>query len=247
MFIEHLPTQRYFIDRPSNKENDRIMKTIPLFALAFSLFFLMACEKKEITVQETPGISSACANCVQFDDPAVGQLNKYVKFKGASFYKEDNPTITYEADTLYLEVIGKTDNEFTLEERVFSQPGQAVQYKLTVDKEGYYFSRGEKRANALLLPPLFRLENMDFLLNLDEAPSAAMKGWYIENNCDKQPCYYQLDQFGEREELKVFLDYSPMAYDGNGFYSIYDEKYLLRTTSIAAWTGEASGWELFLQ
>ncbi len=219
------------------------MRTIPFVTLLSTLLFL-ACEKQEVEALETPMTTASCENCVRLNDLKVGQVSFFKKFKGTSVYHDENPEILYLEDTLRLEVTAQNGMVFTLKENLTSNPEETWQYNIRVEKSGFAFVK----AKEYFVSNLFSNKNIGSTFmpfELKEAPEAQMKGWYIFDECDLKPCFYFIEQFNDTgEKVNVYLDYSPMAYDGNGFYALYNEELIFRTLSVGAWTGEAEGWDL---
>ncbi len=219
------------------------MRTIP-FPFIFSLFCLFACEKQDTQVLFAPEIAASCVNCVQLDALSVGQVSYYQTIKGDDFYRNENPDLNYLDDTLQLKVVDQEGDLFFLEETIITaETDQIFQYTVKVDKEHIVFSRYREGDLSSLVD--FRgQKSISFPIDLSEAPQARMKGWYIENDCDMTSCLYQMDEFQDKRNLNVYLDYSPMAYDGHGYYAIYDKSYLYRSMSVGSWVPEGNGWEL---
>jgi hypothetical protein len=219
------------------------MRTIP-FAFILCLFSLLACEKNEVEVLNTPEIAAACENCVRFDALAVGQVSYYQAVEGESFREAGEPAWRYLDDTLELRVVDQQGEIFVLEESIITaETDEVFRYSVKADKDNITFSRFQEGDLANLIN--FRTsKSIIFPLDLPEASQAQTRGWYINNNCESNPCYFQIDDFQGIEDASVYLDYGPMAYDGNGYYAIYDPTMLYRMISVGAWTGEGQGWEL---
>lgn len=219
------------------------MRTIP-FAFVLILCCLFACEKQDTEVLFAPEVASDCGSCVRFDALAVGQISYYQRIEGERFYDSKDPALNYLDDTLALRVVRQEGNVFTLEESIITaETDEIYQFTAQVDEEQITFSRPGERDFSNLIQ-FQRNKTLSFPLDLKEAPKARTKGWYIENDCDLVPCHYQLEGFLENKTVGAYLDYSPMAYDGNGYYAIYDATNLYRSMSIGAWTGVGEGWEL---
>ncbi len=218
------------------------MKTIP-FAAIVILIVLCSCEKQNLEIRSDLTPQDICENCVQFDQLEVGQVSYYEQIKGEPYYQSDDPAIKYLPDTLSLKVIKKEGNIFTLEETLKSKPQERFSYNIELSSEGISFFKDNTGTTSNIFP-LHKLETIKLTEDMSTFPQAKMKGWYIENNCERQPCYFQIEQFSGLEKLMVFLDYSPMAYDGNGFYAIYNQSMFVRMVSVGAWTAEGNGWEL---
>lgn len=219
------------------------MKNIP-FVLLLSLFCLFSCEKQDVDILFAPeNNSSECEQCVQFDNLAVGQVSYYQGLKGEAYYQDDTPRLQYLDDTLQLRVVNQEGNVFTLEESIItSETDEVFQYMVQVDEENITFSKMHE-GDLSNLVFFDRNKTLVFPLNI-RSPQARIVGWFIENDCDLVPCYYSIEEFEAEKGVKVYLDYSPMAYDGNGYFAVYDQRYIHRMMSISAWTGEGLGWEL---
>jgi hypothetical protein len=201
------------------------MRTLP-FTLILSLFWLLACEKNDVQVLYAPEISAACANCVSFDALAVGQVSYYQRLEGERFYDSNEPALNYQEDTLMLRVISQNGNVFTLEESIITaETDEIYQYSVHVDEEQITFSKPHQGDRSNLIG--FHSEkSISFPLDLKAAPQARTKGWYIENDCDLVPCHYRMEGLLEDQTVSVYLDYSPMAYDGNGYYNMSHPEFL---------------------
>ena len=209
-----------------------------------SLLFLFSCEKQNLQILNTLELASSCPQCVRFDALAVGQTSYYQGISGEAFYQSENPLLIYQEDTLVLKVVDRQGDVFTLEESIITASTDEVfQYQIKVDKENITISK-PKEGGLSNLFAFQRNKSLVFPLDLKDAPPARTKGWFIENDCDLQICYYRMDEFMGSKDISVYIDYSPMAYDGNGYYAIYDQIFLYRTMGVGSWTATGSGWEL---
>ncbi|MDX1942117.1 MAG: hypothetical protein SFU99_16255 [Saprospiraceae bacterium] len=218
------------------------MRSLTIFA-SLILLFCAACQKEETATLK----AGNCSNCINFNSLEVGQQSRYIAFKGNRDFEEQK--WQYESDTLVVRVSAKTGDNFTFEEYLTTDPDSVRSYNVILVDDSAKIELREYWNGSWLFQG-------GLLINLPLAPAnyqlAEIKGWEAIVTCETAPCYGYLPAYQQQEfiynDLYVYRNYEPMAWDGNGFFAIYNAKYgVVRSVSVGSWIPVGNGWDLIIE
>jgi hypothetical protein len=95
---------------PSVSPKSIFMKSINLGFAVFLFLFFIACKKDEVTPKGAQN-----PNPIRFDNPAIGQASRYVRFSDSNANDDDN-NFNFIKDTLVLEIVASDSNGFKVKE-----------------------------------------------------------------------------------------------------------------------------------
>lgn len=178
---------------------------------------------------------------------SVGQRSRYVRFAGTDYYASSQQNISFQPDTLVLEVTGEVGGGFVVGETF---KGQTVEYFMVLDGEYLTISRPEPSFESLqLFEVLGWNRSLKLPLKID-GPQIHMVGWHTSlEYCE---CYgegylsnYQLLS-STYARANVVVDNRAMAGDGPGYTWIYSrESGIIRSSWVSWWPpNQAGGWAL---
>ena len=221
-------------------------KYTPFFALM--LFFTACCPEPE-------DISS---NPVHFDNLAVGQKSRYLLLSGDDYYLQDSFNFDYLDDTLTLEIVDLNNEGFKVKETM-QYTGDTHAY-LQGEKDSvyyYYFNvvndtlRITKSGSLWVNSRIFgynSAQNGLPLIDYTDHP-VEIKGWktsfpYCE--CFNSGYTEHYEQFGiHYDRLNVWLQNSPMSFDGSGSTFLYSNTHgIVRMSTYSWWSQSGFGWDL---
>lgn len=224
------------------------MRYLPLLAFCC----LCACKKNEPTTT-LPG------NLIQFDDMALGQKSYYVRLNGEGFRDQAPFDFTYVADTLLVEVVAQSGDEFTLKESLTNGSVSIVSPdKVTPPFGGtnpHVYRVKKENGNLRYLdmvsgewqPRLF--PKPDWALPLDKQADleVAFQGWMPGADTNINEGMVRDFKVGDKsfDRLNFFRNYDDMAFDGNGFFSVYSaETGIVRAGTVSSWGAPGQAWDL---
>lgn len=221
------------------------MKTKVLFSLLFLTVILWSCQQEDDI--QTLALADNCPNCINFENLQVGQQSRYVAFKGKRDFEEQ--AWHYESDTLVVNVVTQENTNFIFEEFLTTNPDSVRKYTVALSADsvkidlseywiGSWLFQGGQQIHVALAPTNYQ--------------STEMKGWEAIVDCGMAPCYGYLSEYKQNRfvynNLYVYHNYGPMAYDGNGYFAIYNQKYgIVRSVSVGSWIPVAKGWDLIME
>ena len=215
--------------------------TVPFFS----------CQKDDLSPED---------KLVHFKNLKVGQISKFVLFKGENYQSNANFNFEYVADTLVVEIVDqKPDGYFV---REYLTPGSVSlngqNHVAFADTDVFYYLK--RAGNYIHLKhDHFRLRSRLFVFPDEEtfdielmnpvSPQVEVKGW--KTNLPYSTNYItaylpSLELFGNTyNDLSVMIDNRPMKSKGSGVTHIYNEKYgMVRVSQYSALTGQGFGWDL---
>lgn len=226
------------------------MKQVLFFAL---LLFLAACRDRREYLQ------TDLSNHIRFADMAVGQVSRFVRFEGESYYDPNNFNFIYRPDTLVLTVIGVDANGFLIEEKLSSGSASLHGAQYTSDAAAvfqYYFSVVQDTLFQQAVPgqgawPQTRLTINAFTLPLTPfpGPEVEIKGWkpdHLSYDFYWSAIAPDYTLFGiYYPDVNILFDNSAMAADGPGRWCGYSAASgLIKSAVYSSWTGTGWGWDL---
>ena len=217
------------------------MKNFSLF-LMLLLFFACAKDEDPVIVVSNPN----CTNCINFNNPAVGQQSVYIGFEGES-YAASNPAMSYTDDTLVASIVEENSDGFLIEEYKKSDPN---------NKKSFYLKVESDSVSIIIVDDFSFLISNHQSLKLVKGESNGAKaepnGWEIGMECNSitiSQCYGFVEDFEKGNQsidrLNVYKNYSPMVRDGNGYFVIYNDSLgIVRAVDVSAWFATGGGWDL---
>lgn len=192
-----------------------------------------------------------CENCIELKNPAVGQRSVYVGFEGKNYIEESNPGIDYTTDTLVATIIDKDATGY-LTEVVHNNPNIKRDTFYIIPESDSIRLRSVGQYSTLLVN-FEREEEIVLVAGEVDGPKADPKGWEIGLDCGGDiingGCNGYVEEFALGGEpvirLNVYKNYAPMAYDGPGFFMLYDDQLgIVRSVSVGSWVPTGGGWDL---
>lgn len=221
--------------------------------ILFASALLFACQKD----QDTAGAPKE--NTLQLSKMEVGQKNYYLRLSGEGFRDQPPFTSEYLPDTLVLEVTAVDGDVFTLKE--YLTPGSAS--ILTPDKvtpppngSGEYVYKvkvadGKVQYVGMVSgqwrPHLFPKETMVLSLSDITGQEIKLSGWMPGADVTVNQAYLLDFQLGKStyDRLNFVRDYNDMAFDGTGYFYLYNEKVgIVRVGYVSSWGMPGMAWDL---
>lgn len=230
-----------------------IMKTISLFIIPFllSLAFLSCSEDgdQEIEIE---------SDAFDFENLKVGDIMLYSFVTGVD-YPSQSTEASYPGDTLELRVVDKVDGKFIVQERITENSAifdSDIKY-IYGEIEAKYELLWEIREDSLIITPVE--SGGEFNSHFFPRAFQLTLSTINENKAEFEGCHTTISYtvsyanfFIENGELlginyphlNGWINYSPMAFDGDGYTCIYNkESGFVRVTSTSGWTAEVRGWD----
>ncbi|HMX38788.1 MAG TPA: hypothetical protein PKD78_00615 [Saprospiraceae bacterium] len=195
---------------------------------------------------------------VRFDQPEVGQISTYIRFRGPSC-PGNAPGFQYLPDTLMLEVTDVQGELITCRERL--TPGSAcvlspdthddpkgggiAELTCTLRK-----SNGEIKlvaaSGTYLQTRLFQEPSLTLPLAPIASPERLLQEWYPQDDGGNSGYLLNHSQQGATyPRLNVATYYGPMAWDGAGFLQLYAAEWgMVRAGLRSSWCQAGEGWDL---
>lgn len=223
------------------------MKNHNVLLLLLLLLGLWNCQSNEEESFLTLAVPGECTNCINFEDMKVGQQNRYAGFTGKRDFADQD--WQYNGDTLVVKVTGTAGEDFVFEEYRTSDPDSIRTYTVSVADDSVNVLLTEYWIGSWLFSGGL---NIPFALPPANFQTVQIKGWEAVVRCETSPCYGYLTEHRQRQsiytDLFVYHNYGPMAWDGNGYFAIYNRKYgVIRSASVGSWFPVASGWDLIVE
>lgn len=222
--------------------------------LPIALFFLLVtvgCKKE--TPDSPPNLSE---NRIRFDQLAIGQKSRYVRFRAGSCIGPNNDFV-YLSDTLLLEVVDNQSNVFTLKES-FTANSLSILYPDSTDA---WFDASEieiklffeqDTAKVVIPPTPHPISNVSRIFSILPLPLAednlsiqTIATWFPDEDGKGYVKNYQ--QLGNNyPRLNFVANYYPMFGDGPGDFYLYKTDYgIVRSGSRNGWCpDDGTGWDL---
>jgi len=221
------------------------MKTKILFSLLPLTLVMWNCQQND----DIQALVSAgdCPNCINFENMQVGQQSRYVAFTGKRDFEDQD--YHYLSDTLVVQVVAQEGADFMIEEFLTSNQDSIRTYRIGLTESSVHIGLNEYWIGSWLFQGG---TNINIALEPKDYQSAEIKGWEAVVRCETAPCYAYLPEYKQNRsvynDLYVYHNYGPMAWDGNGFFAIYNAKYgVVRSVSVGSWVPVAGGWDLILE
>ena len=231
----------------------RIFTLFHCCILSGLLLLLGACQPEPV-----PG-NLAFQNIIRFDQPAVGQLSRYVRFLGEDISDMQNFRFRYLADTLEVRIIGLDSLGWIAEEQLtpFSESRLGSPDKIPWADSTFrnHFTVNVDSFNIIIIgnqysfkSHFFRLPRQFSLQPIAHNPTR-INGWKIlEPYCECFLTAYAdaYEHFGYLlPRLNVVIDNRAMAVDGPGYLHVYHPDFgFVKVTSYSWWTHAGEGWDL---
>lgn len=197
---------------------------------------------------------------INFAQPEVGQISRYVLLKGEDYKSRINFNFDYLADTLVAEIIQKDTGGFLVKE--YLAPGSVslngANNVAFADSTIYYYLKIEH--DRLKIKNLhFRITSRLFFGNpiqsegIDlqdfEDLKVAFNGWKTNLPYTTSVFYAFAENHIQFEEvydrLNVLIDNRPMQNRSSGFTHVYAKKHgLVRSSQYSWYTSQGFGWDL---
>lgn len=221
------------------------MKTKVLFSLLFLTVILWSCQQEDDV--QTLALADNCPNCINFENLQVGQQSRYVAFKGKRDFEEQ--AWHYESDTLVVNVVAQENTHFIFEEFLTTNPDSIRKYTVALSADSVKINLSEYWVGSWLFQGG---QHIAIALAPTNQQFAEIKGWEAIVDCNLAPCYGFLSEYKQNRvvfnNLYVYHNYGPMAWDGNGYFAIYNQKYgVVRSVSVGSWVPVGKGWDLIME
>lgn len=217
------------------------------------LLFFTACENEDVR----PG-STQNPDPVRFDNPAVGQISRYLRFRDTNANDDDN-SFHFIKDTLVLEIVAADNFGFKVKESLTPGSNCVTQAENPCDTApNFYYFKIENDTVLLYDPvepaaccPMIFWHSFKLPLNTSNHVFHQDK-WEIKAPASLSTC----PESGRVENFKQFnTTYGTMkvastlfcnrAFDGNDYTYVYSaSKGIVRFYEIGAWVPQANGWYL---
>jgi len=226
---------------------------ISILILAFSF----GCEEETSTPKpqkiETfftplPPLGEDEEEIISFTSPRVGQESIYLGFTA---FKERNGNglghFTYTEDTLWVEIVGRTNFVYDLEVRS-SKSTEIDRYRMTRKNSSIEIAlHNQEYAYYSLVT--------DIDLTFEEITEPVVSGdfeSYAQQQCDSWPCFAALnnhEQLGQTYlSLNTCADFSAMEKDGPGVFCYYSgELGFVRWVQLSGFGRNRDGWDLLIK
>jgi hypothetical protein len=219
-----------------------LLTSIILLSLCFS-----ACQKEK-NLAELPPKIAACNNCINFQSLEVGQQSRYLAFEGEKPW-EEQPPFRYLKDTLIVQIVGKTGELFQVEEYRTSAPSDLLYYAFRIENDTLQVDLTPRNnyTESWLFSSIW--DTIKLPLQQVNSPIIQLKGWNIPVFSESSPAMGLLERHEQLgniyNTLNVYFDYGPIAYDGTGYYFMYNQEFgIVRNVSLNPWQAKSLGWDL---
>ncbi len=221
------------------------MKTKVLFSLLLLTLAIWNCQQDDDI--QSLALADECPNCINFENVQVGQQSRYVAFTGKRDFEDQD--YHYLSDTLVVQVAAQEGEDFILEEFLTSNPDSIRTYRISLIDNNINIRLNEYWIGSWLFQGG---TNIQIALEPRDYQSAEIKGWEAIVSCETAPCYGYLAEYEQGRfnynDVYVYRNYGPMAWDGNGFFAIYNSKYgIVRSVSVGSWIPVGNGWDLIVE
>jgi hypothetical protein len=221
------------------------MKTCSVIFLFLLIVSIWSCQSDE-TLRAFDAADD-CPNCINFENLQVGQQSRYIAFRGNRDFEAQK--WRYESDILVVKVAAQANDTFAFEEYLTSDPDSVRVYHVSISNDAINIHLPEYWNGSWLFQGGLNL-------HLSRSPSnpqpAQLKGWEAIVRCETAPCYGYFSEYKQLDfiyqDLYVYHNYGPMAWDGNGYFTIYNQKYgIVRSVSVGSWIPIGYGWDLIVE
>jgi len=236
------------------------MKAIKYITIAISILVLFSCNKDMDDNNKN-------LNNFDFENLEVGQSFQYVLLLGEEYWDDNkNNDFSYTADTLEIEIIGKTSNSFTVREQLlptsfvflaenpyyWHNPDSVFINEWVIENNTLTIKQDEEFPFTSSSHLFFGLwtSSADFTLDLNDfqEEETEIEGWktttgYCE--CDRDLFVKDLELLEiNYNRLNVAIRNTPMQVDGPGISFVYNlNEGIVRTSTYSWWTGTGQGWD----
>jgi len=182
---------------------------------------------------------------VSFKAPRVGQLSTYLAFT-ATKGRDGNSLshFAYTGDTLWVEIVGRTNHLFDLELRS-SNKSEVDRYLLIRQDTSVFveLDQQEKGSYAFISDVQFNLED------IVEPVVAGDFENYTNSRCNSWPCFATISNYEQLEQtyanLNTFADFKDMSWNQPGLFAYYRADVgFVRWAQISAVGVHRGGWDL---
>ncbi len=218
-----------------------------------TLIFFTACKKDEVRPNDTRN-----PNPIRFDNPAVGQTSRYVRFSDSNANDNDN-SFNFIKDTLVLEIVASDANGFKVKESLTPGSNCLTQTENPCESNAIFYYFKIENDTVTLYDPLepaaccpmmfwhsFKLPMTvaNHLFMVDKwkliAPATVV-------DCPESGRVENFTQFGKNYgTMNVTSTLScNRAFDGHDYTYVYSaSKGIVRFHEIGSWIPTGSGWYL---
>ncbi len=226
---------------------------------------MMSCNDDEEMVKEDPVEQGNQIQMFYFENLEVGQTFRFSLLSGERYFDNEQKSLfEYTGDTLEIELIAKSENDFTFTERILPTSAMFSNDDINywMGKDSVYTHNWKIENDTLKVVPSDKTRFKSHLyfggnfweggvfIPLDDFnnQSTTIEGWKTAEDfcqCNRDLYTENFSLFDvEYDRLNVAIRDEPMAGDAKGNTYLYNKTDgIVRSTHYSAWSGRGFGWD----